>query len=66
MLNVMESCPLTSTQTTADRPLIYTQLAVDSNSSAHLQWAQKFPGEVAKVMEIFITPPMVIFQRQPI
>ena len=52
MIDVMESGSLVSTQTVDGLPLIYTPLAVDGNPSAYLKWAQKFPDEVAKIMEI--------------
>jgi hypothetical protein len=52
MIDVMESGSLISKQTVDGLPLIYTPLAVDGNPSVYLQWAQKFPGEVANVMAI--------------
>lgn len=51
MLDVMTSGRLISTQTVDGLPLIYTPLAVDSNPTLYLQWAQRFPSEVAKALE---------------
>ncbi len=50
MIDVMESGLLVATQVVDGRPMIYTPLAVDNNPTAYLQWAKKFPEEVAQVV----------------
>ena len=52
MLDVMESGSLVAIQTVDGNPLIYTPLAVDGNPTVYLQWARKFPGEVAKALNV--------------
>lgn len=52
MIDVMESGLLVATQVVDGTPMIYTPLAVDGNSTAYLQWAKKFPGEVAQVVAL--------------
>lgn len=52
MIDVMESGSLISTQTVDGLPLIYTPLAVDGNPSLYLEWANKYPGEVAQIMTL--------------
>jgi len=51
MIDVMESGLLVATQTVEGQNLIYTPLAVDGNPTIYLQWAKKFPNEVAKAIE---------------
>lgn len=51
MIDVMESGLLVATQTVDGQPLIYTPLAVDGNPTIYLQWAKKFPNEVAQAIE---------------
>jgi hypothetical protein len=52
MVDVMESGLLLATQVVEGQPLIYTPLAVDGNPSIYLEWAQKFPSEVAVIMQL--------------
>jgi hypothetical protein len=52
MLDVMHSGSLIATQVVDGQPLLYTPLAVDGNPTAYLQWAQKFPDEVAAALAV--------------
>jgi hypothetical protein len=52
MVDVMESGLLVATQTVDGQPLMYTPLAVDGNPTVYLQWAKKFPDEVAQAIGI--------------
>lgn len=51
MLDVMRSGLLVATQTVDGLPLIYTPLAVDGNPTAYLEWAKRFPTEVAQAVQ---------------
>lgn len=51
MLDVMKTGILLSSQTIDGQPLLYTPLAVDSNPALYLQWAKRFPAEVAQALE---------------
>ncbi len=50
LFDVMESGLLLARQIVDGKPLIYTPLAVDGNPSVYLQWAKKFPGELASAI----------------
>ena len=51
MLDVMESGSLAATQVVDGQPMLYTPLAVDGNPTLYLQWAIRFPDEVAAAIE---------------
>lgn len=52
MIDVMESGLLVATQVVDGIPMIYTPLAVDGNPTLYLEWAKKFPAEVAQAINI--------------
>lgn len=67
MVDVMESGLLVATQVIDGTPMIYTPLAIDGNPAAYLQWAKKFPREVAQVVNtlkgsqgLSITDPAIV------